>query len=67
VVTQFGPTYQFSELTQKIIGAAFEVHRDLGSGFLESVYANALVSELASAGLIAKEEVPIQVRYKEWK
>jgi GxxExxY protein len=64
VVREFGPTYQFSELTQKIIGAAFEVHRNLGNGFLERVYANALVSELAGAGLIAKQEVPIQVQYK---
>jgi GxxExxY protein len=64
VAREIGPTYEFSGLTQKIIGSAFEVHRNLGSGFLERVYANSLVSELAGAGLIAKQEVPIQVRYK---
>ena len=34
------------ELTGKIIGAAIEVHRQLGPGFIESIYENALVYEL---------------------
>ena len=52
------------DLTQRIIGAAFEVHRTLGPGFLERVYANALMQELTEAGLTAAAEVPIPVVYK---
>ena len=39
------------EITGKIIGCAMKVHRTLGSGFLESVYQNALAYELKKAGL----------------
>jgi hypothetical protein len=37
--------YPYKELTGKIIGAAMEVHRNLGHGFLESVYESALAVE----------------------
>jgi GxxExxY protein len=53
-----------SELTHKIIGAAFEVHRNLGHGFLENVYVAALLHELAAAQLTALAEAPIAVTYK---
>jgi GxxExxY protein len=52
------------ELTHRIIGASFEVHRTLGHGFLERVYAAALMQELTSLGLKARSEVPIPVQYK---
>jgi GxxExxY protein len=51
-------------LTQRIIGAAYEVHKTLGPGFLERVYASALPKELGDAGLNAASEVPIPVNYK---
>ena len=51
------------ELTGKIIGCAMKVHRTLGSGFLESVYQNALAYELQKAGLTIECEVPIKVFY----
>lgn len=54
----------YPELTEKVIGAAFEVHRELGSGFLEKVYENALLNEVRSRGLIAESQSPIPVRYK---
>ena len=39
--------FKYGELTQVILNAAFEVHNKLGCGFLEKVYENALVYELA--------------------
>ena len=53
------------ELTYKIRGAVYEVYRTLGTGFLESVYQNALRNELQLQGLSVKSEVPLQVYYKE--
>jgi GxxExxY protein len=51
------------ELTGKIIECAFRVHKNLGFGFLESVYQNAFMIELSRAGLKAKKEKKIQVDY----
>ena len=51
------------ELTQKVIGCAFNVHNELGSGFLEKVYENALRIELIEAGLAVKQQCPIPVMY----
>lgn len=50
-------------LTQKIIGCAMTVHNTLGSGFLESVYQNALAYEMRKAGLEVECEKKIQVLY----
>src|SRR6266705_2615514 len=52
------------EITQKIIGAAFEVHDQLGYGFLERVYQRALQVELLRRGATAEIEKRIQVHYK---
>lgn len=52
------------ELTEKIIGCAYKVANELGSGFLEKVYENALAIELAESGLRAEQQVPIQVTYR---
>jgi len=54
----------FWNLTSKIIGAAFQVHKTLGPGFLEKVYVKALLKELAEAGSLAEGEVAIPVIYK---
>ncbi len=51
------------EITAKIIDCAFKVHRKLGFGFLESVYQNALMIEMANAGLQAEKEKKVQVSY----
>jgi GxxExxY protein len=53
------------ELTSLIIGAAYEVHNLLGSGFLEKVYKKAMIVELETIGLRANSEHPITVYYKE--
>jgi|SRR5215831_7545976 len=50
--------------TEAIIGAAFEVHRELGYGFLERVYQRALQVELSRRGFSAEIERRIQVTYK---
>lgn len=52
------------DLTQKIIGCAFEVSNVLGCGFLEKVYEKALVHELRIAGLSVQAQYPIAVYYK---
>jgi GxxExxY protein len=53
-----------NDITYKINGAIFEVNRELGPGFLEKVYENALMIELAEVGLKAENQIPIKVRYK---
>ncbi len=52
------------ETTEKIIGAAFELHQQLGYGFLEQVYQRALQVELLRRGASAELERRIQVLYK---
>ena len=54
-----------ADITEKVIGAAFEVYRVLGYGFLESVYQRAMQAELQKSGLKAEIECPIKVRYKD--
>jgi len=54
----------YEDITKEIIGAAFEVHRELGYGFLERVYQKALQAELLSRKLNAVIEHPIKVKYK---
>ena len=51
-------------LTEKVIGCAMKVHRQLGSGFLESVYRNSLAFELRRAGLNVELEKHITVKYE---
>ena len=54
-----------ADVTGKIIGAAFEVYRVLGCGFLESVYKRAMQVELQRMGLRAEVESPIKVKYRD--
>ena len=55
---------EHKEVTEQIIGASFEVFRELGYGFLEKVYQRAMKAELEMRGLVADIEADIQVRYK---
>lgn len=52
-------------LTGKIIGAAIEVHRNLGPGLLESVYEHCLCYELSQLGLAFVRQAPMPVKYKD--
>ena len=55
---------QHEDITEQIIGAAFEIHGVLGYGFLEKVYQKAMRVELIQRGLKAKLEHKITVYYK---
>ena len=56
--------YPYKELTQKVIGAAMDVHRNLGPGFLESVYEAALAVEFRSQNIFFEQQRPVDVYYK---
>lgn len=51
------------QVTERVIGAAFNVANTLGTGFLEKVYENALSHELIKIGLCVEQQVPIKVNY----
>ena len=53
----------FKEESYKIIGACMEVHKKLGSGFLESVYAEALELEFKKVGVTYEREKKLPVFY----
>ncbi|HXN48094.1 MAG TPA: GxxExxY protein [Bryobacteraceae bacterium] len=51
-------------LTERVLGAVFEVSNTLGAGFLEKVYERALLRELGLCGIRATAQTPIEVVYK---
>lgn len=53
-----------SGLTETIIGAAIEVHRDKGPGLIESIYEWCLTEELKIRGLSFVSQKPVEIRYK---
>ena len=53
-----------TDVTESIIGAAFRVLNELGCGFLEKVYENALAVELRSARHNVEQQKPIEVWYR---
>ena len=54
---------EHKELTEKIIGAAIQVHQQLGPGFIESIYEKALMIELDKRGLQVKEQQEVVIKY----
>lgn len=58
---------ELNQLTEKIIGAAIEVHRHLGPGLLESTYETCLVYELERLDLVVERQKALPVIYKEVK
>jgi GxxExxY protein len=57
----------YLDLSYKIMGAIFEVHKKLGPGFLESVYEKALIEELSVRGMKVETEKIIDLMYKDKK
>jgi len=55
---------EFSELSNRIIGCAIEVHRELGPGLLESTYEQCLAHELRLNGIVFSIQHPLPVEYK---
>jgi GxxExxY protein len=53
-----------SKLTQSIIGAAIEVHRDKGPGLIESIYEWCMMRELELRHLTARNQKVVQISYK---
>ena len=58
---------KYKDITEKIIGASFEVHKFLGNGFQEVIYQRALAWEMARAGLEFGREIEQDIFYKELK
>jgi GxxExxY protein len=58
------PSAELDDLAHRVIGAAIEVHRLLGPGFLESVYEEALCVELGLRHIRFARQVPISLKYK---
>ena len=58
------PDYPHFDLSHLVIGAAIEVQKSLGPGFLEKVYETALSLELSDRGIAFAQQVPLLVRYK---
>lgn len=52
-------------LTEKILGAAIRVHRELGPGFLESIYEEALAIEFTASGIRYERQKPLAILYHE--
>jgi GxxExxY protein len=55
--------HQFEELSRKIIGAAIEIHRVLGSGFLENIYEEAFKLQLSKLGIHYDSQKEIKIEY----
>ena len=59
-------TLKHKDITQKIIGAAFEVHKYLGNGFQEVIYQRALAIEMRKVGLEFAREIEQDIFYKDF-
>ncbi len=58
---------RLDEISHRIIGAAIEVHRNLGPGLLESAYQSCLAFELKQLGVKLEEQKPLPVIYKDMR
>ena len=56
--------YMHGDLTYQILGCAYEVHKGLGPGLLESTYRRCMAHELGLRGLPYQAETPVPIQYK---
>jgi GxxExxY protein len=56
-----------NEISEKIIGCAIQVHKELGPGLLESSYESCLEYELIQSGLFVERQKPLPLVYKDVK
>lgn len=56
--------HELNALSYSIVGAAIEVHQEMGPGLLESVYEHCLAEELRQKGIKVQRQVPLPVYYK---
>ena len=54
---------EFDELSNRVIGCAIEVHRELGPGLLESTYEQCLAHELSLNDISYRTQYPLHVEY----
>ncbi|MBA4181607.1 MAG: GxxExxY protein [Anaerolinea sp.] len=59
------PGWEPDQLSQAVIGAAIAVHRELGPGYLEALYEEALALELSANGVSFVRQAPVAVRYRD--
>lgn len=59
------PSVEVDKLANQLIGAAIEVHKVLGPGFLESVYEQSLAIELTERGIEFERQKPVELKYKQ--
>ncbi|WP_243699289.1 GxxExxY protein [Natronoflexus pectinivorans] len=52
-----------NHISSQIIGGAIDVHKELGPGLLESVYAECLAKELRNNGLLVEEQVGLPLKF----
>ncbi len=59
------PSRELDAIANRVIGAALEVHRHLGPGFLESIYEEAFAAELGLQHIAHERQKPIRLFYKD--
>jgi GxxExxY protein len=66
-MTTNNPNIIYADLSYEIMGAIFEVHKELGPGFIESIYEKALIEELTKRGIKVETQKVIDISYKDKK
>jgi GxxExxY protein len=56
---------KYADITERVIGSAFEVHKFLGNGFQEVIYQRALAYEMQQVGLSFAREISQDIFYKD--
>jgi GxxExxY protein len=59
------PPERLDEYARRVVGAAIEVHRRLGPGFVEAVYERAMLIELERVGLAVQSQVVVPIMYRD--